>query len=129
VEAGLARYEPFVTNDRSRLLRFMKPTSSGPPSAALERKRRLERERYAKDPEYRERRREQKREYKRTRYANDPGFRERQLLVIGERNRERLATDAEYRERNREYRRRKKGRAVARQLTARRRADLMEGSA
>ena len=96
---------------------------------ALERKRRLERERYAHDPEYRERRREQKREYKRTRYANDPGFRERQLLVIGERNRERLATDAEYRERNREYRRRKKGRAVARQLTARRRADLMEGSA
>src|SRR3954463_14270311 len=83
----------------------MRSTASALPSAALERKRRLERERYASNPEYRERRREQKREYKRTRYANDPGFRGRQLEVIPERNRERLATDAEYRERKRAYNR------------------------
>src|SRR3954449_9300256 len=95
----------------------MRSTTSAPPSPALERKRRLERERYANDPEYRERRREQKREYKRTRYAKDPGFREGQLLVIRDRNRERLATDTEYRERkrayNREYRRRKKAERIA----------------
>ena len=64
----------------------------------IEEYRKRMRERYATDPEYRERRRGPLRERRRERYAIDPEYREQVL----ERQRERYATDPEYRERKRQ---------------------------
>jgi hypothetical protein len=72
--------------------------SDGCGSYCKECTREYERERYANDPEYQERKRERNREYNRVRYANDPEYQERKR----ERNRERRANDPEYRERERE---------------------------
>src|SRR5262249_38653801 len=61
-------------------------------------RRRRERERYANDPEYRERKRQQQRERMRKRYATDPEYRELLLERQRKRQRKRYANDPEYRE-------------------------------
>jgi hypothetical protein len=60
-----------------------------------ERERQRQRERYATDPEYRKRKRQQLLE----RYATDPEYRERQRQGHLERQRERYANDPEHRAR------------------------------
>src|SRR5712675_1230886 len=67
----------------------------------IEEYRKRMRERYATDPEYRERRRGPLRERRRERYAVDPEYREQVL----ERQRERYASNPEFRERKRERQR------------------------
>ena len=59
-------------------------------SCRIKRRRERQRERYANDPEYRERLRERQRE----RYANDPEFRERERAASRERKRKRMAAEA-----------------------------------
>ncbi|MFZ4809641.1 MAG: hypothetical protein ACOYLQ_20490 [Hyphomicrobiaceae bacterium] len=64
-----------------------------------ERKRKQYREKYAVDPEYRERKLERDRKWRREKYAADPEYRERKLERERNRKREKSATDPEFRER------------------------------
>jgi len=57
------------------------------------------RERYANDPEYREKVKETNREWRREKHANDPEYREERKRKKRESKRERMANDPEFRER------------------------------
>src|SRR6267154_1169561 len=73
----------------------------------IEEYRKRTRERYATDPEYRERRRGPLRERRRERYAIDPEYRERQREQQRKRYQARYASDPEFRERKRERQRKR----------------------